>query len=205
MSGTQLLPKFSVKIQVAWLTIHKNDNSSCILCRKRKIKCDRETPCGNCTKSGNVTCAYRDEPSRPRKPGVPRAAASPTATAVPLLTPSSTILAPTVPTDSRTLLTEPRLSAAPSTAQSPASTLTRNSRVETKTVCLSTVSRTVYFHAEHRSADQPGAIVRSITHKTRLFGQSHWANVMTHVSLSVPTTYSMHRHCSQITQRPVAI
>ncbi|KIV97951.1 hypothetical protein PV10_01646 [Exophiala mesophila] len=31
---------------------------SCSLCRKRKIKCDREVPCGNCVRSKSKSCSY---------------------------------------------------------------------------------------------------------------------------------------------------
>jgi hypothetical protein len=38
------------------------------------------------------------------------------------------------------------------------------------------VSGDFHFHCEHRLASQPQAVKRSVTHKTRLFGPSHWAN-----------------------------
>ncbi|KAF2829553.1 hypothetical protein CC86DRAFT_346377, partial [Ophiobolus disseminans] len=38
---------------------------SCILCRKRKIRCNRETPCSNCVRSKNAACVYEaDVPTR---------------------------------------------------------------------------------------------------------------------------------------------
>jgi hypothetical protein len=54
-----------------------------------------------------------------------------------------------------------------------ASASTSNSNIETKT---SRIGGT--FHL-HRESDQSQAITRSVTHKTRLFGQSHWINVFT--------------------------
>lgn len=39
---------------------------SCIRCSERKVKCDRQNPCGACTKH-NVKCEFR--PLTPRKPG----------------------------------------------------------------------------------------------------------------------------------------
>ncbi len=65
------------------------------------------------------------------------------------------------------------VSSAPSSANTPVSTFTRTSRVETQTV---NVSGNFYFHSEHRLASEAGAVTRSVTHKTRLFGQSHWVN-----------------------------
>jgi hypothetical protein len=35
---------------------------SCVECRMRKVKCDREKPCGGCVKIGSSRCTYR--PSR---------------------------------------------------------------------------------------------------------------------------------------------
>ena len=61
---------------------------------------------------------------------------------------------------------------------------TSNSNVETTT---SRVAGTFYVH-ESRSFDQPQAITRSVTHKTRLFGQSHWINGVIQIS-----SYAIHR------------
>lgn len=33
---------------------------SCVECRRRKIKCDREEPCNHCKKSKNAICVYKD-------------------------------------------------------------------------------------------------------------------------------------------------
>jgi hypothetical protein len=38
---------------------------SCVECRVRKVKCDREKPCGACTRIKSVTCTYR-----PMRPGI---------------------------------------------------------------------------------------------------------------------------------------
>lgn len=35
-----------------------NTSSSCALCRKRKLRCNRETPCSNCLKSKTGSCVY---------------------------------------------------------------------------------------------------------------------------------------------------
>jgi len=36
---------------------------SCTLCRRRKIRCNREMPCSNCIRSKNVACVYENEPA----------------------------------------------------------------------------------------------------------------------------------------------
>ncbi|CAP70488.1 uncharacterized protein PODANS_3_5590, partial [Podospora anserina S mat+] len=51
-------------------------DSSCITCRKRKIRCDRKAPCGNCLKSKGSSCSYRDPPLSPPKATTPRCATS---------------------------------------------------------------------------------------------------------------------------------
>ncbi|MBV33932.1 MAG: hypothetical protein CMP47_00440 [Rickettsiales bacterium] len=40
---------------------------SCSVCRKRKIRCNRESPCNNCLRSKNAVCVYEEYP-----PPVPR-------------------------------------------------------------------------------------------------------------------------------------
>ncbi|GAB1313393.1 hypothetical protein MFIFM68171_03603 [Madurella fahalii] len=168
---------------------------SCVLCRRRKIRCDQNTPCGNCTKSKNSTCIYRDLPARPQ----PQQRLAPkTDSNVSPLTPISLTSAPpsqqvatglaTVDhqlaggyirsTEGQTVssIQVGQGSTASSLAHSPISTATKGSRVETRTV---DIAGTFYFHAEQRSANQPQAVTRSVTHKTRLFGQSHWVNGVT--------------------------
>nr|POE88423.1 multidrug resistance regulator 1 [Quercus suber] len=38
--------------------------SSCVLCRRRKLKCDRNVPCSNCIKSRTGRCTYDNGHSR---------------------------------------------------------------------------------------------------------------------------------------------
>lgn len=47
---------------------------SCVLCQRRKVKCDRKDPCSNCAKS-QVECEFREPlPPRRRKKKQPDAA-----------------------------------------------------------------------------------------------------------------------------------
>ena len=57
--------------------------------------------------------------------------------------------------------------------------LTSNSNIETTTSCI---AGTVYVHHDSRLFGQIQAISRSVMHKTRLFGQSHWINGVALVS-----------------------
>ncbi|KAL1835869.1 hypothetical protein VTJ49DRAFT_5962 [Mycothermus thermophilus] len=70
---------------------------------------------------------------------------------------------------------EPAVLSGLSSANTPVSTLTRSSHIETKTL---NVSSGFHFHAEHRAAGQPQAVKRSVSHKTRYFGHSHWVNTV---------------------------
>ncbi|KAK4139426.1 uncharacterized protein C8A04DRAFT_15890 [Dichotomopilus funicola] len=173
---------------------------SCILCRKRKIRCDKQIPCSNCTKSKNATCAYKEDPRAPRAgdpsqlrgseaPGplspstgsYPGGASSSRPTsAVPSAAYSADALAlgrspevttgtagahgrPSLNTKSRTGTAGPETGAVSSTsafssANTPVSTFTKNSRVETKEILF---AGNFYFHTEHRLPNQPQAVTRS--------------------------------------------
>ncbi|KAK3304177.1 uncharacterized protein B0T15DRAFT_494658 [Chaetomium strumarium] len=149
-------------------------------------------------RSKNATCTYRDAPPPASKTGQQGTFVEPRET--PLigsettspLTPSTlSTAAPTsttVDTSSNAVVdtnwpplgnatannsqTAPEESTCPA-ADTPYSTFTKSSRVETRYMH---VSGDFYFHSEHRLAGQPQAVKRSVTHKTRLFGPSHWAN-----------------------------
>ncbi|KAH8650997.1 hypothetical protein BX600DRAFT_387382 [Xylariales sp. PMI_506] len=41
---------------------------SCTLCRRRKIKCNKETRCSNCVRSKNKVCVYNNLPDAPHRP-----------------------------------------------------------------------------------------------------------------------------------------
>ena len=56
---------------------------------------------------------------------------------------------------------------------------TSNSNIETTSSCI---TGTFSVHHESRLSGQPQVITRSVTHKTRLFGQSHWVNGVALVS-----------------------
>lgn len=92
---------------------------------------------------------------------------------------------PSLNTKSRTSTAGPEAGGVSSTsafssANTPVSTFTKNSRVETKEILF---AGNFYFHTEHRLPNQPQAVTRSVTHKTRLFGQSHWVNAVGLVSV----------------------
>lgn len=79
----------------------------------------------------------------------------------------------------RIRLLEEQLAVATSmSSQSPVST--PNSSIET---ISSRLGGTFHIHRESRSLVQPQNIIRSVTHKNRQFGQSHWINIILLVCL----------------------
>lgn len=44
---------------------------SCTTCRRRKVKCDKKQPCGNCTKA-HIDCIFPAPGRAPRKPRKPQ-------------------------------------------------------------------------------------------------------------------------------------
>jgi hypothetical protein len=161
--------------------------SSCTLCRRRKIRCDRGNPCSNCVRSKNASCVY-DNPDPPRqllRPGErilvaqtsarDRSAASSHVSSAPGKSSSraSTVTSQTSVQEVESLRNrirelEEQLSKASHATQPSVST--PDSNIETTSSRLSGI-----FHI-HREAGQ--LKTRSVTHKRRLFGQSHWCNTV---------------------------
>ncbi|KAI1444299.1 putative C6 transcription factor [Annulohypoxylon stygium] len=175
---------------------------SCTLCRRRKLRCSRETPCSNCVKSRSGNCVYenfithtqprpdfglgagyRDSqysvlaksadssaataPSAPNNTSQPSPKASSSTTGS---TPASYSSQEVESLRSRIKQLEEQLSTINLTpSRSPAPT--PGSNIE---AINSRISGTFYIHHEDQLTGQPQAISRSVTHKTRVFGQSHW-------------------------------
>ncbi|KAK0120177.1 hypothetical protein ONS95_011583 [Cadophora gregata] len=163
---------------------------SCTLCRRRKIKCDRGMPCSNCVRSRNGTCAYDDgvkiSPSlqsrhsdRGAHAGIPATLVY-ESTTTPTESPSSATSPASAPGhQSRSIVAA---STAASTVSSDSVALSRHgvttSVVERQAFMETSQSRLAgVFHVHHESS-LPGQahVTRSVGHKSRLFGQSHWIN-----------------------------
>lgn len=172
--------------------------SSCSLCRRRKVRCNRETPCSNCVRCRNEACVYETHPSQsPLQhlgPGqgsrgllaIDRAPSSSRESTLSnflsnTLVASSSASAPALASPAsaqdvegmagRIKQLEEQLSKAQRLTQSLAST--PNSNIETTT---SSLGGTFHLHRESRALGLSQVITRSVTHKTRMFGQSHWIN-----------------------------
>lgn len=148
---------------------------SCVQCRARKVRCDRDSPCSQCVKTKSIECTYASVSRvphvglhpQPPAPSIP--ASTPTSTA-----PSTRGPVPSVPISSGAAQT-------PDSSPSVSSLLQRIKQLESQ---LDAESR----HSEPDSSrhgsvragevDQPRkpCPVRGTHHKTRFFGQSHWMN-----------------------------
>ncbi|KAK4462917.1 hypothetical protein QBC42DRAFT_325978, partial [Cladorrhinum samala] len=151
---------------------------SCILCRQRKIRCNREKPCNNCLRSKNAECVYRDAHKGPGSNGRSSDTTAPPSE----LSLNASSERGTVTSDSASTIGHNRLlrhdipttapGAGPSSAIS-AIALTPAPNVETTTVGI---AGTFHLHTENCQTGKPQAVTRSVSHKARLFGQSHWIN-----------------------------
>jgi hypothetical protein len=54
---------------------------------------------------------------------------------------------------------------------------------ELPTTIASGLGESYFIHGDRNGSSQPMLISRSVSHKTRLFGQSHWINTVVFVSL----------------------
>ncbi|KAF5007983.1 hypothetical protein FDECE_5713 [Fusarium decemcellulare] len=184
---------------------------SCSLCRRRKIRCNREMPCSNCVRSKNDACVFESHPpllrSRGLEPGPDvgtAASEGPQDTFFP--TPpdqvSSTGTASTLPSSSSISLVVPStgLSNLPIQFSGPeveslkdrirqledqlskASSRPTQSLVSTPAsnieTTVSQLGGTFHIHCESRLFGQALPLPRSVSHKTRLFGQSHFFNTI---------------------------
>ncbi|CAG8949812.1 hypothetical protein HYFRA_00004136 [Hymenoscyphus fraxineus] len=179
---------------------------SCSLCRRRKIRCNRERPCSNCIRSRSGSCIYDNQNPNPNPllPNLPRPQRSSNPShrtqdevsetansdqvsatsrrSLPSLgatssatTPSSSSHQPSSgEIDALKLkiqyledkLSESNLVSTPSQASTSNTNLTE--------VAKSRLGGTYYVHYDNALPGQPQSVARSLTHKTRLLGQSHW-------------------------------
>ncbi|KAI8960882.1 putative C6 transcription factor [Daldinia sp. FL1419] len=162
---------------------------SCVLCRRRKIRCNRESPCSNCIRSKTSNCVYENNFTQPQQANEPHSSIPPlSAVAGPSLTSKSPQWAPSTTTAStvasyqssqdidflknKIRQLEERLSHSNRTSQSPAQG--PGSNIE---AISSRIGGTFYVHHEDPLSG-PQGISRSVTHKSRMFGQSHWITGM---------------------------
>ncbi|KAL4866956.1 hypothetical protein BDV12DRAFT_187052 [Aspergillus spectabilis] len=175
---------------------------SCSLCRRRKIRCNRESPCSNCVKSKSEACVYENLVSpRPQRLGFsrtedledlerikashmphPSTSVSQAPSYAPRSLPSSskgsssrTSLASVSEVESlktKIRRLEEQLSSV-TQSQSPPLPANGSSSIETST---SQIAGTFHINHESRLDANCHVVTRSVVmHKSRLFGSSHWA------------------------------
>ncbi|KAI1780687.1 putative C6 transcription factor [Hypoxylon cercidicola] len=170
---------------------------SCVLCRQRKIRCNRESPCNNCLRSRNGNCVYENPISQLPQRTAELSLGPPNST--PEKKASGTGTSSTIPSHASVSSSRANSSAAASTRPghqtgqdveslkyrikqleeqlSKAEQSSSLSPVQATETITSRISGTFHVHHEDRIGSQSsGVIQRSTTHKSREFGQSHWIN-----------------------------
>lgn len=192
---------------------------SCALCRRRKIKCNRENPCSNCVRSRNVTCIYENDPSPKYRIGQSRQTASDlnykSRESIPLDGQSSTS-GSTFPSNQSSSRIDGSVDLSTDTSQqlsardeesirlklrikeleeqlskttlAPVQSPVVTPRLNIETTA-SHIGGTYHVHCE-KLPGQDESVARGITHKSRLFGQSHWeVNVVLMVRSIITNPY----------------
>ncbi|KUI72326.1 hypothetical protein VM1G_07544 [Cytospora mali] len=183
----------------------RRPTTACLVCRRRKTRCDHRIPCSNCVRSRRKeTCLYEDEPPQPRqqtnhvKPIPHTSQTSPVSvdetvpndtnstapsyqrsSDVAASTPSSTVESQAAASSSKPVEAMKRRIRWLEERLYKASSSSTNISFETPSTNIETtatkMSEAFHVHrGDSRLFGQAALISRSISHKTRLFGQSHW-------------------------------
>lgn len=157
---------------------------SCLQCRSRKVRCDRNSPCSKCIQFKSAECTYEPLPQHPR----PAPAPEPTSHHSPA-DPSTTA----TDTSSNSALYSFNPAAVPtpesSSSASIASLLDRISHLESQLDAQASHFNPPLSRNASLAGDEPGHRkgpypVRGTRHKTKFLGQSHWMNGSELVSAS---------------------
>ncbi|KAI0429429.1 hypothetical protein F5Y09DRAFT_310218 [Xylaria sp. FL1042] len=173
---------------------------ACVSCRRSKIRCDRQHPCGACSRSRHKSCVF-EEPRRPtsRRSGTASATADPPVTAE---TGHPSLVRPVTPASSNTPTAHhDHDHASPLRELNPAGlgmpildvnqVLRRLLQLERR-LEESTAAREPPERNDQRGSRFEGQVIdsylaadihtmsRGVVSKTRYFGQSHWMNSIVH-------------------------
>ncbi|ATY66320.1 C6 transcription [Cordyceps militaris] len=196
---------------------------SCVVCRKRKLKCDRQHPCRNCLRSRSKNperdCVYEDtlpiDPARPprRRSSVSQQRLTPSST--PGLVSSASGHASSDDADAPILVPRPgaltnAASRSHATTSEPTQSYPSTSAAHSmrgpkslaSDVCSARSVESTFF-------GNTMAIGRGVTHKSRFFGQSHWLTIIvlfrdlaqtitTDLSVENSKALSMMRRCKAL-------
>lgn len=162
---------------------------SCILCRKRKTRCNRERPCSTCKRSRTGNCVYEEPSPSPSSPrhyptpesqgpirlgGVSSSSSHPSQTQATSWSDASKS-SENLGQDHETARLKHRIRqledqlahAVPEPVHGPAPD-------SNYTTCFGLAGRTFRLHYKRGALEQPEPIAHNLSHKSRLFGQSHW-------------------------------
>ncbi|KAJ4986273.1 C6 transcription factor [Stagonosporopsis vannaccii] len=158
---------------------------SCTLCRRRKVRCNRETPCSNCVRSRNALCVYETNP-HPAPGHAVAIAPTPAAHRAPLSFDAASTSSDRQSMDLESMRLriqelEEQLSqvSTPTSSQSATSRSVEEAPLQGIETVNSTLGGTFDIVQESRLFGQAQAVVRSVAHKNRVFGQSHWISSFT--------------------------
>lgn len=148
---------------------HRRPAVSCTLCRRRKIRCNRETPCSNCVRSKNEACVYESHVvPHVQLPGSSQGGASSISTAS---TPPATDVESLKNRIKELEVQLQQVKKSPAASQPWTANFTSN--VEAGTT---SIGGSFFIHHGNPALGQHPIVNRSISHKKRMFGQSHWMN-----------------------------
>jgi len=152
---------------------------SCVQCRARKVRCDRNSPCSQCVKTKCVQCIFAPLPQFAWTSGRP--------SDIPASDASASVSASTTTTIGGLNGHAPSAASSPSGAHTPDSSasvqslLQRVKHLESQLDARKRHSDLDASRAVPLARSEPGQArkpypVRGMQHKTRFFGQSHWMN-----------------------------
>ena len=157
---------------------------SCIECRRRKVKCDRNFPCNHCVSSKHVSCTYDESAGILRESRV-----SPSFSASPIVDSRQAgaieIPGPIIPGPYTTIQIPNTSYGTPNAVVDGSNSAQQNVRELTDRVHK-------LEHLLHESMRSQGNLttnsrtaphMRGSMSKARLFGQSHWMSLFEHVCL----------------------
>ncbi|PQE18701.1 C6 zinc finger domain-containing protein [Rutstroemia sp. NJR-2017a BBW] len=170
---------------------------SCVQCRRRKIKCDRNMPCGQCTSSKTSACLYASDPAPPSKKPRVDGQLPPTPSSIGQESPGNTsgvahgtentegagfpLTTSSVWAMRQPVIEGPKPSRGEPTTYSPAPAQSDQQTVQALLDRVHKLER-MLSEPDHKNSGllamplvkTPG--LRGAMSKTRFFGQSHWVN-----------------------------
>ncbi|PVH92178.1 hypothetical protein DM02DRAFT_620098, partial [Periconia macrospinosa] len=151
---------------------------ACEMCRRRKVRCNRESPCNNCIRSKVEDCVYKTPAGQPSN--------------VPVTPPSDIESMKMRIKELEMLLQGANISStSPPRPAEFTPVTTPGSHVETVTRSHA-FTGTIHIHHGDPRLGQTPVVNRSISHKNRMFGGSHWYTSCAFLMISLITMIDEH-------------